>query len=68
MEQEVGPNVNKKGGFAACLVRLAGHDFMDFRNDGGTQKGGSDGCIDFSDHNNAGLIECINESNIVATY
>ncbi len=22
---------NARGGFAGCLVRLAGHDFMDFR-------------------------------------
>jgi len=57
-----------KGAFAGCLVRLAGHDMMDFRyifeknKDGSdskkviNQKGGSDGCINFNDSDNKGLV------------
>lgn len=45
--------------FAGCIVRLAGHDMMDFRyefntkDDGSqgktvlSQRGGSDGCVNF---------------------
>lgn len=47
-----------KIGFGGCLVRVAGHDFMDFRLDG-IEKGGSDGCINFKDEDNAGLSKCI---------
>lgn len=38
--------------YAACLLRFAGHDFMDYRKSKG---GGSDGCVDFSDPDNKGL-------------
>lgn len=60
-----------KTGFAGCLVRLAGHDLMDFRyefkmgKDGKpsksaiNQRGGVDGCINFNDKENKGLVECI---------
>lgn len=41
--------------WAGCVLRIAGHDFMDFK-DG---EGGSDGCLDFADADNAGLAECI---------
>ena len=46
---------------AACLVRLAGHDFMDFRFDAATNtsSGGSDGCVNFNDPDNAGLASCV---------
>jgi hypothetical protein len=40
--------------WAGCVLRLAAHDFMDFK--GGV--GGSDGCVDFSDPDNYGLREC----------
>jgi len=50
----------EKQGFAACVVRVAGHDLMDFNPD--TGKGGTDGCIDFNDHDNAGLKGCLLES------
>jgi len=43
--------------WAGCVLRIAGHDFMDYM-DG---EGGSDGCIDFHDADNAGLAECIHE-------
>eukprot|EP00929_Paragymnodinium_shiwhaense_P018231 TRINITY_DN12845_c0_g1_i4.p1 TRINITY_DN12845_c0_g1~~TRINITY_DN12845_c0_g1_i4.p1 ORF type:complete len:375 (-),score=72.05 TRINITY_DN12845_c0_g1_i4:428-1552(-) len=41
--------------WAGCVLRMAGHDFMDYA-DG---EGGSDGCIDFHDMDNAGLAECL---------
>jgi catalase (peroxidase I) len=40
--------------FIACAVRLAGHDLMDRRNGAG----GSDGCINLDDADNAGLQDC----------
>jgi len=44
-----------KADFAGCVLRVAGHDFMDFHNG----KGGSDGCTDMTDPDNAGLTECL---------
>lgn len=43
--------------FAGCVLRLAGHDLMDFdpAADAG-RRGGSDGCVDFGDADNAGLV------------
>jgi len=41
--------------FSACILRMAGHDFMDF--DG--RNGGSDGCVNFDDHDNKGLKPCL---------
>lgn len=41
--------------FAACILRLAGHDFMDFRDNNGVLSGGADGCINFNDADNMGL-------------
>jgi len=50
-----GSNGCPRGDFAGCVVRMAGHDFMDF------SKGehGADGCIDFGDPDNAGLMACM---------
>jgi len=46
--------------FAGCVVRFAGHDFMDFReDDNGVTSGGSDGCVNFADPDNKGLAECL---------
>lgn len=42
--------------FAGCVLRLAGHDFMDFQWGAG---GGSDGCVDFDDADNKGLEPCM---------
>ena len=40
----------EKQHFAACIVRTAGHDLMDFRYDmHGTARGGSDGCINLDE-------------------
>jgi len=41
--------------FSACVLRMAGHDFMDFSSKGG----GSDGCVNFEDPDNAGLKPCL---------
>jgi len=41
--------------WAGCVLRMAGHDFMDFK-DG---EGGSDGCTDMRDPDNAGLDPCL---------
>lgn len=65
---ELYEDAEDKNAFAGCLVRLAGHDMMDFRyvfkkNSDGTDSrrvinkiGGSDGCINFNDKDNRGLV------------
>lgn len=62
------------------MIRLAGHDMMDFRyqyakdaNGNDTKKvisatGGSDGCVNFFDKDNMGLVQCIQKTNIVKAY
>jgi len=50
--------------FAGCVVRLAGHDLLDFDNTQSEEsglRGGADGCIDFSDADNRGLAECVDQ-------
>ena len=42
--------------WTGCVLRMAGPEFMDFRSGVG---GGSDGCVDFSDGDNAGLDVCL---------
>lgn len=42
----------QRGRLAGCVIRTAGHDFMDYRIDGG---GGSDGCFNLKDPDNKGL-------------
>jgi hypothetical protein len=57
---DVTPSSNPRAAFAGCLVRNAGHDFMDFRiNTDNTTTGGMDACINFNDSDNAGLRECL---------
>mmetsp|Transcript_80259 Transcript_80259/g.142191 ORF Transcript_80259/g.142191 Transcript_80259/m.142191 type:complete len:415 (+) Transcript_80259:2-1246(+) len=46
-----------QGDWAGCVVRTAGHDFMD-RKEG---TGGPDGCIALDDPDNRGLSECLYE-------
>lgn len=54
------PTQEAKTEFAGCVVRLAGHDLMDFDGDAPEgQKGGADGCIDFRDPDNMGLADCV---------
>ena len=64
-----GDNYNPRGEFVGCFVRLAGHDFMDYRI-GGTDgfAGGSDGCINFNDGDNAGLANCVTNSGVLEIY
>ena len=54
--------------FAACTLRLAGHDLMDYQAGDATKLGGSDGCIRFSDPVNGGLLSCLQASPLVAVY
>ena len=61
-------NSNPRAKFAACLVRFAGHDFMDFRIDSTSTSGGADGCMAFSDGDNFGLTDCILDTDIVSVY
>jgi len=49
-----------RGDFAGCLVRLVGHDIMDFDREKNT--GGADGCINFQDDDNKGLKGCMLQS------
>lgn len=44
-----------QGEFTGCVLRMAGHDFMDW--DGSS--GGADGCVDFADPDNNGLQPCL---------
>jgi hypothetical protein len=53
---------------AACIIRLSGHDLMDFRNYSGVVTGGSDGCVNFNDPDNAGLAECLSSTNFLPVY
>ena len=60
LPNDVTPISNPRAAFAGFLVRAAGHDFMDFRiNADNTTSGGMDGCINFSDGDNAGLQTCL---------
>jgi hypothetical protein len=43
--------------WAGCVLRMAGHDFMDY--DAGKDTGGSDGCTDMNHEDNKGLKECL---------
>lgn len=61
--------VADKQGFAACVVRVAGHDLMDFRYDStGAATGGSDGCINFEDDDNKGLVTCLKANGYPSMY
>lgn len=60
-----------KSVFTGCLLRFAGHDMMDFRFDTATavsSTGGSDGCVDFTDPDNKGLVECLSNALAPAYY
>jgi len=57
-----------EGLMAGCVLRMAGHDFMDYRMHDGVETGGSDGCIHFSDVANGGLIKCLTEYKIPEAY
>lgn len=69
-----------KMGFAGCILRLSGHDLMDFRyhfpkNPDGSfslfvarMTGGVDGCLDFEDGDNAGLDKCSEKHGFLDAY
>jgi hypothetical protein len=66
-------DADDKSRFGGCLVRLAGHDFMDFRNsdlsgNGGSTSGGSDGCINLDDEDHTGLESCIAATGLADAY
>jgi len=67
LSAELGANKNERGSFVGCLLRLAGHDFMDYR-DQETDIGGSDGCIDLNEPDNKGLQSCIHKFGITEIY
>jgi catalase (peroxidase I) len=55
----------QRGRLAGCLIRTAGHDFMDYRIDNG---GGSDGCFNLKDPDNKGLQSCLTNHGIIDLY
>jgi len=60
---------NNRARFAGCTLRLAGHDFMDFRKFSTTDSmGGADGCINFNDGDNNGLLDCITNFGLANAY
>ena len=64
-----GDNSSPRGAFVGCLLRLEGHDFMDYRiATDGTMTGGSDGCINLAEADNTGLPSCIAEYGVVEEY
>lgn len=64
----VSDNTNLRAKYAGCLVRTAGHDFMDYRNTNGVLSGGSDGCINFGDGDNTGLADCLEASGLIGVF
>jgi len=53
-------NVCPVATLAGCILRMAGHDFMDYMPNAATgQTGGPDGCVDFTDPDNGGLSQCL---------
>jgi hypothetical protein len=69
VDSTVSDNTNPRAKFAGCLVRTAGHDFMDYRVAAdGTKSGGADGCIIFADGDNTGLADCLEDSGLVSVF
>ena len=58
---------NARADFVGCLLRFAGHDFMDFRVNN-KNPGGSDGCMHFDDPDNADLKPCLRRFGIPEVY
>ena len=60
---------NERGRMVACLLRTAGHDFMDFKHDAEAgEQGGSDGCINLEDEDNKGLQSCLTKFGLPAVF
>lgn len=62
-----GDDKNLRGRFVACLLRTAGHDFMDYRLSA-ENEGGSDGCINLNDPDNMGIQSCLTGFKIPEVY
>lgn len=45
--------------WAGCVLRMCGHDFMDFHVKDGVPVGGADACTDMNEPDNAGLSACL---------
>lgn len=67
LDPHIGNNTNIRASFAGCLVRQAGHDFMDYRPDD-SHIGGADGCMHYDDPDNKGLYECVSQFGIAELY
>jgi len=67
IDSHIGDNTNERASFVGCLVRQAGHDFMDYRPDD-SNVGGSDGCSHYDDPDNMGLYECVTKFGIDKLY
>lgn len=67
-DDEPAKGLSGRAEFAACIVRLAGHDLMDFRQGPGESRGGSDGCLNFDDIDNRGIKECVIQTEIAQVY
>jgi len=63
-------DTDNRSALPACLLRLSGHDFMDFRlaKDGLPELGGADGCVALEDGSNKGLIECLTDFDLPEAY
>lgn len=57
LSAECTPQSCPQADWAGCVLRIAGHDLMDFK-DG---EGGADACLDLHDIDNAGLAECLHK-------
>lgn len=69
VDATVEDNKNDRAEFVGCLLRQAGHDFMDYRPDEKKWKiGGPDGCMDYDDPDNKGLPECLHRFGIPEVY
>lgn len=60
--------VSKGARMAGSLLRFAGHDLMDYRVHDKVNTGGSDGCMDFSTGDNAGLENGMRNGKIPEAY
>jgi hypothetical protein len=55
--------------FNGCIVRTAGHDLMDYRKGYyGQTIGGSDGCMNFNDPDNDGIVPCLIYNRFLEVY
>lgn len=65
LSTDVSAQDNPRGSFVGCLVRVAGHDFMDYRIG---ENGGSDGCVNLQEPDNKGIQSCLTRFGIIGLY